>query len=359
MEHRRGWMSLLEMNETQAYNHSRISTWRVGDLFAGVGGWSTGFKMSNYSTDIPFKMMWAVDHWEKAAATHRTNHPTVKMIVEDIRDLDPGTLEPVDIIVGSPPCPAFSSAKQAQPKDIEAGMELVNAFFRIVKYMKPKFWAMENVKTFRRHIIHINSIPADANHFIMKGTNYRVPQKRERCIVTNLKKKPKQTLNVLNVWDIIGSLHRPGEEPSVRIFDILYPNHQDLIYPTPLENGTNVDRHDLYEVQEKHIGMLYRKKRLKKGAGRVPFPDPINEPARTILAKPSPTGREVIVIEDPRYRPYKLRYLSFREQAILQGFPVGYHFSDKTRTNTQIMIGNAFPPPMAKAIAGRIWVEQV
>jgi DNA (cytosine-5)-methyltransferase 1 len=350
---------MLEMTDREAYNFSRITTWRVGDLFAGVGGWTTGFRMNNYTENRPFNTLWAVDYWERAAAAHKANHPTVEMIVEDMRDLDPGTLEPVDIIVGSPPCPAFSSAKQAQPKDIEAGLELVNAFFKVVNYIKPTFWAMENVKTFRGHIKHIKGLPNDARHFIMKGTDYRLPQRRERCIVTNLKQEPKINLNIINIWDVVNSLYLPGEEPSTRVFDILYPDHHDLIYPTPLEDGVNVNRHDLYEVKEKHIGMLYRKKRLKRNAGRVPFPDPIDKTARTILAKPSPTGRETIVIEDPRYRPYKLRYLSLREQAILQGFPVGYHFPDNTRTHTQVMIGNAFPPPMAKAIAGRMWVEQV
>lgn len=348
---------MQDMSEVQAYNYSRTTTWRVGDLFAGVGGWSAGFKMSNYSAKVPFNTLWAVDYWEKAATTHKANHPNVEMIVEDIRDIDPGILEPVDILVGSPPCPNFSSAKQAQEKDPEAGMELVNAFFKIVKYMKPKFWAMENVKIFRGHIKDIRNLPDDAIHFIMRGTNYGVPQKRERCIVTNIKQKPKQYPNGYYIHDIINSLHCPGEEPATRIFDILYTDHMDLIYPTPLEYGTNVDRHELYEVQEKHIGILYRKKRLKANAGRVPFPDPVDEPARTILAKPSPTGRETIVIEDARYRPYKLRYLSLREQAILQGFPVGYKFPDKSKVATQTMIGNAFPPPMAKAIAGRMWVD--
>lgn len=348
---------MQKLSDARAYNFLRTGTWRVGDLFAGVGGWTTGFKMCNYEPRTPFSTIWAVDHWEKAAETHRANHPNVDYILTDIRDLDPGLLEPVDILVGSPPCPAFSSAKQAQEKDIEVGMELVNAFFKIVNYMKPKFWAMENVKTFRRFIEYIDGLPKDANDFIMRGIDYGLPQRRERCIVTNIKAEPKQQLNVHSLQDIISGLYLPGEEPSSRVFDMLYPDHHDLIYPTPLEIGANVDRHDLYEVKTEHIGRLYTKKRLKKGAGRVPFPDPLDKPARTILAKPSPTGRETIVVEDPRFRPYKMRYLSLREQAVLQGFPVGYQFPDRSKADTQIMIGNAFPPPMAKAIAGRIWVE--
>ena len=345
------------MSEAQAYHYSRTTTWRVGDLFAGIGGWTTGFKMANYAKYTPYRTLWAVDNWEKAAKTHKANHPDIEMIVEDIRDIDPGMLEPVDIIVGSPPCPNFSSAKQAQDKDIDAGMELVNAFFKIVNYMKPRFWAMENVKTFKRYIDFIKPQPEKFMYFIMKGTDYGVPQRRERCIVTNLHSIPKQQETVLTLGDIVGSLYLPGKEPTTRIFDMLYPDHQDLIYPTPLEDGVNVDRHDLYEVKQNHIGKLYKKKLLKKNAGRVPFPDPVELPARTVIAQPSPVGRETIVIEDSRYRPYKLRYLSLREQVILQGFPVGYKLPDRSKTATQKMIGNAFPPPMAKAIAGRIWVE--
>jgi len=349
---------MQELSDARAYELTRLSTWRVGDLFAGVGGWSTGFKMSNYRENIPFKTLWAVDNWEKAAAVHKVNHPSVEVVVEDIRDLDLGSLEPVDVIVGSPPCPNFSSAKQAQERDIDAGLELVNAFFHVVNYMKPKFWAMENVKTFKRFIPFVKNIPRPAVAFIMKGTDYGLPQRRERCIVTNLVQEPKQIPTNLNLGDVADSLHRPGDEPPVRIFDPLYFN-DELIYPPTMEMGMNVDRHDLYEVKPEHIEKLHKKKMLNPNAGKVPFPDPLERAARTIIAQPSPIGRETIVIEDTRYDPPKTRYLSLREQAILQGFPVGYRFVDKSKVATQKMIGNAFPPPMARSIANRIWVEMV
>jgi DNA (cytosine-5)-methyltransferase 1 len=48
-----------------------------------------------------------------------------------------------DGIIGGPPCQKFSLANRN--RDIEAGMILVNEFFRVVKQGQPRWWLMENV----------------------------------------------------------------------------------------------------------------------------------------------------------------------------------------------------------------------
>lgn len=325
----------------------------VGDLFCGMGGWSEGLRQFNTKKDSPFKIVWAVDMWDRACGVHMHNHPNVDVITSNILDLDPQSLDPVDVIVGSPPCPPFSSAKQWQKKDPKKGLELIETFFKIVKFMKPKAWVMENVRTFKGYIPFIKNLPDDARHFIICGTDYGVPQKRYRCVLTNID-DPRKKPTDLDLAHVIFSLGLPGEEQPSRIFNV-YSGPEDVSMTPGVVDGKTVDRHDLYEVKEGHIEKLYRKKRLKKGAGRVPFPDPLDQPARTIVAKPSPIGREPIVIEDSRYSPYKLRYLSLREQAIIQGFPPNYKLSDSAKGHTQVMVGNAFPPPMVRSLAYPIW----
>ena len=55
---------------------------RVIDLFAGVGGLSYGFSMSNF--DIVF----AVEHDKEIANTFKKNHPDTDVFSDDIETLD-------------------------------------------------------------------------------------------------------------------------------------------------------------------------------------------------------------------------------------------------------------------------------
>ena len=289
---------------------------KAGDLFCGLGGWSEALRQLGIET------VWGVDIWNRAIQAYRMNFDH-RAIRRDIMKLDFKKLEPVDILVGSPPCPAFSSAKQWQPKDIQHGLRLVTRFFEAVRILKPKFYAMENVITFKSFVKHIKNLPKDAYVLPMMGTDFDMAQRRHRCIISNIVPTPRPEPSEHVLRDIIMRFDKP------RVNDQL---------------------HRLDEVWTEHIGVLYTKKRLKEGAGRVPFPDPLDEPARTIVAKPSPIGREPIVIEDPRFRPWKLRYLTIREQAALQGFPDNYKLPPSNFADAQVLVGNAFPPPMAKAL---------
>lgn len=330
-----------------------LNTITVGDLFCGMGGWGTGFMAHNHSTYKPFDFNWAVDKSERVLKTHRKN-VHCESICEDILQLDPEVLSPVDVIVGSPPCPHFSSARQAQERDIDVGLELVNAFFDIVKKVKPIFWMMENVRTFKKYIPMIKNLPRDAKHFIMKGSEYGVPQNRERCIVTNLAHIPKNCSTNETLLNVITSLEKPGAGLKFILRDATISH---MVFFPRASDGKMVDKHELHLVKKKNIGTLYTKKRLLKNAGRVSFPDTLTKPSRTIVAQPSTVGRETIVIEDPRFKPHVLRYLSIREQLIIQGFPPDYHLPDTSKSENQRMIGNAFPPPMARVLGYQLREE--
>ena len=79
---------------------------RVIDLFAGVGGLSYGFSMSNF--DIVF----AVEHDKEIANTFKKNHPDTDVFSDDIETLDVNKLSEryknIDVVIGGPPCQGFS-----------------------------------------------------------------------------------------------------------------------------------------------------------------------------------------------------------------------------------------------------------
>lgn len=125
------------------------------DLFAGAGGFSTGMIQAGFTIKT------AIDNDIAAAETYRHNHTqATDVFVVDIRSIscqDVG-LQPgdVDVIVGGPPCPTFSSVgkvkldslKDRSPTADERHL-LYEEFLRFVGELEPSVFVMENVPQMR------------------------------------------------------------------------------------------------------------------------------------------------------------------------------------------------------------------
>lgn len=72
---------------------------KVGDLFAGVGGMSQGFKMAG-----DFEIAFAVEYDKDIASAYKNNHKGTDVYANDIRDLDVKKLHKkhpkIDVIIG-------------------------------------------------------------------------------------------------------------------------------------------------------------------------------------------------------------------------------------------------------------------
>ena len=119
------------------------------DLFCGAGGLTLGFKMASHR-GFTFKILAAVDNWKRATETYKANHPEVEVICCDIRNesilekLERAISGHVDVIVGGPPCEAFSLAGKRDLNDPRA--KLFYEYVKIVDRFKPYMFVMENVK---------------------------------------------------------------------------------------------------------------------------------------------------------------------------------------------------------------------
>ena len=86
--------------------------YKVVDLFAGVGGLSYGF-----AHDTDFCILAANEILANMATAYTLNHPSVKMYNKDIKDFSLEDLRTdlgisagdVDVVVGGPPCQAYST----------------------------------------------------------------------------------------------------------------------------------------------------------------------------------------------------------------------------------------------------------
>ncbi len=119
------------------------SNLKVIDLFSGCGGLNEGFKDAGFKTTV------SNDIWEPAGKTFIRNNKDSKFILGDItqkkiRNEIIKYGKDSDVLVGGPPCQAYSMAG-ARDVDDPRG-KLFEDYVKIVKAIKPKYFVMENVK---------------------------------------------------------------------------------------------------------------------------------------------------------------------------------------------------------------------
>ena len=106
----------------------------VLDLFSGVGGLSYGFYHNPH-----FKIVAANEVLSDMATAYTLNHPDVLMFNKDICDLkksDFNQLPKIDVVVGGPPCQAYSTVGKRLLNDSRG--RLFQEYFIILKIVKRK-----------------------------------------------------------------------------------------------------------------------------------------------------------------------------------------------------------------------------
>ena len=95
---------------------------RIIDLFSGAGGLTFGFyyriKGTRFVRNRKNSFVFANEFDSHAAKAFSANYPDIKMLNQDIKTLDADRIteligkEPVDLIIGGPPCQSFSTVGQ-------------------------------------------------------------------------------------------------------------------------------------------------------------------------------------------------------------------------------------------------------
>ena len=125
---------------------------RVVDIYCGAGGFSEGFRQAG------FEIVFAVDKWHHAITTHSVNHPNAFSLTEDVESLSflpdkefHKIIPDSEVIIGSPPCVAFSNSNKSGKGEKSSGIRLIEALLRIIARKKIrdqsrlKYWILENV----------------------------------------------------------------------------------------------------------------------------------------------------------------------------------------------------------------------
>lgn len=138
--------------------------YKIVDLFAGAGGLSLGFEMTE-----KFEVVAFVENNKNAAKTYLENHPGIKnhddILKLDFNDILSDNLD-IDVVIGGPPCQGFSNANRQRRKLINGSNELIKRYVEAIKVIQPNVFVLENVKTIasEKHSFCLTTI--DSNHVI-------------------------------------------------------------------------------------------------------------------------------------------------------------------------------------------------
>lgn len=394
-----------------------MAKYKFIDLFAGCGGLEDGFLQTNKYVDVA-AVEWLKPQvktlihrletkWGVTDAAERVMHFDIQREEELFRgwtDDEFGTgkgldyfineVGGIDVIIGGPPCQAYSVAGRVRD---ENGMRddyrnyLFEHYLNVVNRYRPKVFVFENVpgilsaapdgtpitERIRNGFSAIGyDIIADLKMAKVNASDFGVPQNRERIIIVGLdKERYRETQKILEkfyseilpsfreekkitVREAIGDLpecspfydeehHKKRKSHSEPEADVTwhkprYHNLRDMdtfrTLALDIESGRR-------EYDSKKISELYEEKvGSKSPIHRYHVLEP-DLPSTTIIAHLYKDGNRFI-----HYDSKQSRSITVREAARLQSFDDDFDFVG-SQGNAYQMIGNAVPPQLAKRVA--------
>ncbi|PZO08917.1 MAG: DNA (cytosine-5-)-methyltransferase [Leptolyngbya foveolarum] len=360
----------------------------VVSLFAGAGGLDLGFEQAG--CDIPV----AIESDRIHAITHKRNFPMWVTLNQPVEAATAANINchlhehPVDILIGGPPCQAFSIGGERSHTDPRSS--LLSEFVRLTAALQPKFFVLENVKgltqTHCRPVLEqaIAQFKALGYHLpdwrVLNAKNYGVPQHRERLFLLGSRadmpalRYPKPThpdelgrfvtaADALNDipdaedWMAQRSI-KNGELWSAAGDQALLSEYaKTMRYQTAQEMQRCYGReHQAWLFTDSHTTDHSPEVRARFAVTAPGDREPVSRFHRLKADAVAPTLRAGTDRQRGAHtapRPIHYRYdrcLTVREMARLSGFPDWFKF-DERKWHGARQIGNAVPPPLARAIA--------
>lgn len=302
----------------------------------------------------------------------------------------------VDVIIGGPPCQAYSIAGRAQdPNSMKNDYRnyLFESFVKIVEHYRPKLFVFENVpgmlsacpgdklvinricESFDKIGYQIRT-PKEMYNSIYNSSSFCVPQDRRRVIIFGVDKKQsndvedfynaldeqKSTEKQKTVREAIGNLPRfkiiekPYKKGNTHVSHELIGN---LIIPQHEARYHNMRDIEAFRIWiSNNMNNIPNKEKLefyKKISGKT---SNHNKYRNLEWDKPSPTivshlNKDGLMFIHPDVE--QARSITIREAALLQSFPMDYDFIG-SKSYCYKMIGNAVPVLFAKSIGEAVYI---
>lgn len=360
--------------------------YKVVDLFAGVGGLSYGF-----AHDPAFEIIAANEILEPMAEAYAQNHRNVKVYNKDIKEFSLEDLTrdfgikrgDVDVVVGGPPCQAYSTVGKRLIDDPRG--KLFQEYYRILSELRPKIFVFENVKgllsmqggeLIRTITALFESLGYCMHRRLLNAADYGTPQMRERVIlIGTLDKRPFTYPRPTHYNPENGVPKDSRLKPYVTLGEALgdlpsiNTGQQGLSYAFEPQNDyqrmmregapSEIQEHEVPKNGAKLVAIM---EALPDGGSPKDIPEELRPTSgfancycRLWWNRPSTTiTRNLGCVSSSRcVHPRDPRPLSTREGARLQGFPDSYIFCGN-RGDKHLQIGNAVPTFLSKAIKDSI-----
>ena len=150
----------------------------------------------------------------------------------DIMDFDYEAFEPgtFHVIWASPPCTEYSRAKTIGTRNIAFANVIVNQTFKIIKYLQPKYWFIENPQTgLLKDQVMMREVPFKDVDYCKYGMPYR---KRTR-IWTNFEKWAPRELCCKDCGMMEGNRHIKTAQRGPSSGNTSNRNKQEELYRIP------------------------------------------------------------------------------------------------------------------------------
>jgi len=295
------------------------------EICAGAGGQALGLEMAGFEHSA------LVEIDGHCCNTLRANRPSWNVIESDVKAVSGREYSGIDLFAGGVPCPPFSKAGKQLGKDDER--DLFPEALRLVDEMRPRAVMLENVRGFLDAVFEdyrmglkrkLEKMGYVTDWRLLNASDFGVSQLRPRVVIVAVRKDYSECFS----WPVVHD--RNPLSVGALLKDLMAANgwrgaekwakHADDIAPT-IVGGS-----------KKHGGPDLGPTRAKKawaslGVDGMGIVD--EAPGRAFVGMPRLTVPMV---------------------ARIQGFPDEWRFTGK-KTPAYRQVGNAFPPPVAQAVA--------
>lgn len=298
------------------------------EMCAGAGGQAIGLELAGFDHAA------LVEIEDAACATLKLNREGWNVISGDLREFDGRPFKGIDLLAGGVPCPPFSKAGKQLGADDER--DLFPEAVRLADEIRPQAVMLENVRGLldavfedyrgkvEKQLKKLGYVPGWR---LLNASDYGVSQLRPRVVFVGIRK------------DLAGNFSwpEPNKEPPPTVGELLH----DLMQADGWRGAdrwreqANGIAPTLVGGSKKHGGPDLGPTRSKRAWAAL------GVDGHGLWDAPPPSD----FVGMPRLTP--------RMAARVQGFPDDWKFFGR-KTAAYRQVGNAFPPPVAAAVARQI-----
>lgn len=298
------------------------------EMCAGAGGQALGLEQAGFEHEA------LVEIEKDYCKTLQFNRPKWNVLDRSLVEFDARPYKGIDLLAGGLPCPPFSVAGKQLGENDERN--LFPEALRLVDECRPRAIMIENVRGFLDAVFEdyrfylkgqLKKLGYETDWRLLNASEFGVPQLRPRVVIIALKKGMMSDFE----WPAVAA-HNPltvGET----LFDLMAANGW---------RGVHGWKERASEIAPTIVG----------GSKKHGGPDLGPTRARKAWAGLGVNGLSIGEAA-PERDFVGMPRLTIRMVARLQGFPDNWQFAGK-KTVAYRQVGNAFPPPVAHAVAAQI-----